>query len=530
MSYGFNISEFDVVYISYDEPNADENYAKLLSTIPWAKRVHGVEGSDAAHKAAASIASTYRFITIDGDNVVDKHFLNQIIVIREEIDTAKVVLSWPGRNIINGLEYGNGGIKCWNRHTVLTMKTHENAPTDNIEAQIDFCWELDYVPIDRSFSDIVINSSPMQAWRAGFREGVKMCLHNGHKVDKLELLSKSNIDRLFTWMLVGTDVSNGIWAILGARQGFYMTMYTDWDYIQVRDFRYLTTLWNDTVKQFSEQDVYNECIKIGDLINSRFLLPEPYTPLQSKFFKKNLENPKRQSEFVFDYEGAYDIFMITYGEPNAEENWNLLKTKFPRAQRIDMVKGIHQAHIAAAMKANTPYLWVVDGDAQVSNNFNFDYIIPPGSSEAVRVWRCVNPVNDLVYGYGGIKLLPRDSTRNMDISKPDMTTSISENYIPIKEISNVTAFNTDEFNTWRSAFRECCKLASSIIDRQKQHETQERLDIWCSVGEDRAFGKYAIDGAKAGKKYGEANKGNVELLSMINDFTWMRQQFKEYYE
>ena len=45
------ISEYDVVFISYDEPNADENWAHLQSICPWAKRSHGVFGSDACHKA-----------------------------------------------------------------------------------------------------------------------------------------------------------------------------------------------------------------------------------------------------------------------------------------------------------------------------------------------------------------------------------------------------------------------------------------------------------------------------------------------
>jgi len=52
------ITEFDIIFISYDEPNADNNYADLLDKCPWAKRSHGVWGSDAAHKAAAAMSDT----------------------------------------------------------------------------------------------------------------------------------------------------------------------------------------------------------------------------------------------------------------------------------------------------------------------------------------------------------------------------------------------------------------------------------------------------------------------------------------
>ena len=52
------VSDLDFVYISYKEPNKEENWADLLSKVPWAKRVDGVVGFDSAHKAAAEKAET----------------------------------------------------------------------------------------------------------------------------------------------------------------------------------------------------------------------------------------------------------------------------------------------------------------------------------------------------------------------------------------------------------------------------------------------------------------------------------------
>jgi hypothetical protein len=170
-------------------------------------------------------------------------------------------------------------------------------------------------------------------------------------------------------------------------------------------------------------------------------------------------------------------------------------------------------------------LWVVDGDAVVLDSFNFDYV--PQDPEYVFVWRSKNPVNDLEYGNGGIKLLPRLMTLNMDTSKPDMTTSISTKFKPVKIVSNITTFNTDPFNTWKSAFRECSKLSSTVIDRQKQDETADRLHIWCTKGIGRPYGDCAIAGALAGKAYGDANKNNLEALKKINDFEWLDRKFKE---
>jgi hypothetical protein len=222
----------------------------------------------------------------------------------------------------------------------------------------------------------------------------------------------------------------------------------------------------------------------------------------------------------------YDIVFISYQEPNADENYAKLKERFPRAKRVHGVKGIHQAHIAAAKKCFTKMFWVVDADALIVDDFNFDYEVDEYNLETVHVWRSQNPINNLVYGYGGIKLLPRRLTINMDTSKPDMTTSISSKFKAVHKVANVTAFNTDPFNTWKSAFRECAKLSSKIIDRQKNEETEQRLETWCTIGSDRRFGDYAIAGANAGREFGLSNSVDLKL---INDFDWLKEQFNEQY-
>ena len=43
------IKDVDIIFLSYDEPNAEENWADLKKKIPWAKRVHGVEGFQMRH-------------------------------------------------------------------------------------------------------------------------------------------------------------------------------------------------------------------------------------------------------------------------------------------------------------------------------------------------------------------------------------------------------------------------------------------------------------------------------------------------
>jgi len=223
----------------------------------------------------------------------------------------------------------------------------------------------------------------------------------------------------------------------------------------------------------------------------------------------------------------YEIFFISYNEPNADNNWKSLKSRFPTARRINGIKGIHQAHLAAAKQSFTQLFYVVDGDAEILPEFNFDHKALKSDHDMAHVWRSRNPINDLEYGYGGVKLLPKAKMLKTDPTKVDMTTSLSDKFCVMETVSNVTAFNTDPFSTWRSAFRECVKLSSKAIDRQLDDETNYRLETWCTKGQDRPFGEHAIQGATAGRLYGSSNIGNAVELIKINDFDWLKEKFNE---
>ena len=303
------IIDYDIIYLSYDEPNAEKNYADLLTKVPWAKRVHGVEGSDAAHKACAELSETDRFITVDGDNIIRSDFLQQEVIIDDNSELATSVISWCGKNAINGLLYGNGGLKCWPKQHVLDMRTHENAEEGNIAAQVDFCWDLKYIQQNSCYSDVYNNATPQQAWRAGFREGVKMSLDRGAKPSVEDFLKGhwKNLHRLWIWLMIGSDIENGLWAIYGAREGLVKTMLTDWDYVNVRDFEYLNNLWKEKETVDSQQMLLEAIEILGATLLESLGIPIGQMPLdeqQSTFFKTVYQNPSRNSkqQFVIDPE------------------------------------------------------------------------------------------------------------------------------------------------------------------------------------------------------------------------------------
>jgi len=314
------VTELDIVYISYDEPNCEEHWSDLLNKVPWAKRVHGVKGFDAAHKRAAQIAETDRFITVDGDNIVMPDFFDQTLDIPDTDmygnEISESIFSWNGRNLLNGLVYGNGGLKCWPTEYTKTISTHE-AATDG--EGMEFCWKLNYIQLNDTFSEVHQTASPFQAFRAGFREGVKMSLDQGKRVQANEFKEKiwyGNYNRLQVWCNIGDDVENGVWAIYGARLGCKMTVLSDWDTNNIADYTWFKDFFYKQVapqfngnkqnqcphtkQQWDDHLLYKEITALGNEINTevnQMLLFDP-NPLVSKFFKTTYTAPRRWGVMV----------------------------------------------------------------------------------------------------------------------------------------------------------------------------------------------------------------------------------------
>jgi len=279
-----DIADLDCVVLTYDEPRKEEFWVKIKNMVPWAVRVDGVKGSDAAHKAAADASDTDRFVLIDGDNLPDPDFFNlQLEIETEEQENA--VYRWRARNHINGLMYGNGGISCWTKDFAYNMNTHENSDGSD-ETVVEFCFDPRYWAMHDCYSVTYPNGSDFHAWRAGFREGVKMCLDAGYCPSVSEFKDRvhhRNLDHLSIWQTVGTDVEHGAWAIAGARQGTFLTMLDGWDYRNVQDFSYLSDYWETEVKNLEPLGLASE---MGDRLSQQLDLPNTILDEDaSKFFK-----------------------------------------------------------------------------------------------------------------------------------------------------------------------------------------------------------------------------------------------------
>lgn len=229
----------------------------------------------------------------------------------------------------------------------------------------------------------------------------------------------------------------------------------------------------------------------------------------------------------------FDFFFMTYDEPKADEYWELLKRKIPNAKRVDGVEGIARAWVEAGKQAETSHFYTMDGDSLLRDDFDFHIENFDGEEdERVHVYRCQNYVNGLVYGYGSIHLFPTELVRQFnDLDAVDFTLSVATKGFCIQhEIASVTRFNTSQYISWKSGFREASKLASktnAAVGGTPDRRSYNRLKAWCSLGRDVEYGKWCILGARMGALWGLEWESSPEKLALISDHNWFKQRFSK---
>lgn len=201
---GISYRPYDIFFLSYDEESADANWQIISEKYSHAKRVHGVKGIFNAHLKAATESTTDFFWVVDADALVQDSFKFDYRVPTWDFD---VVHIWNSRNAVNRLEYGYGGVKLIPKF-ILLMRADTSAVdvTTSIGSKIKL---FDQVSNINNFA-----TSPFAAWRAGFREAVKL---------SSSIISRQNAEesktRLEVWCHVNVNHPYGDYVVSGAKVG-----------------------------------------------------------------------------------------------------------------------------------------------------------------------------------------------------------------------------------------------------------------------------------------------------------------------
>mgnify|MGYP001494195338 FL=1 len=228
----------------------------------------------------------------------------------------------------------------------------------------------------------------------------------------------------------------------------------------------------------------------------------------------------RQVHFNLDYaRRPMDIVFLSYDEPSAEKYWKALKDAYPRAKRIQGVKGRTQAYHAAAAMSETAYFFAVFPTIDLDPTFDFTFQ-PDRLREACHyIFHAKNPVNGLSYGHRAVILYNKHLC--LATIHPSLDFTLSQPHTVIPQVCGTSHFNLTPEISWRVAFREVLKLC----EMKPTVESRFRLKKWCELG----VGNYADlvqKGALDAVEYYKEVNGDKNALQLSYELDWLKEKFK----
>jgi hypothetical protein len=213
-----------------------------------------------------------------------------------------------------------------------------------------------------------------------------------------------------------------------------------------------------------------------------------------------------------------DIVFVSNGEPNAEENYQILRNRVAYRSnllhRVDGVNGRAAAYHAAAQVSTTPWFFAVF--AKLCQNTDFDWSWQPDRMQQPKhyIFHARNPVNDLVYGHQAMIAY----NRALVLANPgvglDFTLDSPHETVPI--LSGVARYNTSAWSTWRTAFREVIKLRASLPDVENEY----RINCWCANGT-AEYAEWSARGAQDALAYYDEVRGDFTELRKSYEWSWL---------
>ena len=223
-----------------------------------------------------------------------------------------------------------------------------------------------------------------------------------------------------------------------------------------------------------------------------------------------------------------DVVFISYDEPEADQNWKILKDHCPRAVRVHGVSGMELALEAAADVSTTPWFFAVFAKTQLHKEFDFSVVPDRMQLPKHYIFNCRNASNNLEYGHMGVVLYNCQGVRDINRAGNfglDYTLSFPHESVPL--LSCHGDFATTPYHAWRTAFRETAKLAY-FEQTQPSVDNHYRLGIWLTHAEGN-HADWVLKGANDGNEFYKTTNSDLTTLKQSFRWEWLREYFVSKY-
>ncbi|MFF6786842.1 hypothetical protein [Streptomyces sp. NPDC012510] len=223
-------------------------------------------------------------------------------------------------------------------------------------------------------------------------------------------------------------------------------------------------------------------------------------------------------------QAPFDAVMLSYDEPIADRlHARLQRVLGIQVKRLHGVQGMRRAYRLAAEVVDAEQFLLADADFVIGTEFDLRAVEPLPEGTSMRVWRARNPLNGLIYGYGGLKLIRRSALRDLG-EAVDVLAALPGRTQFVPDIAGTTRINQSPYHAWKAGFRECAMLARGSEYGMDDAEAAERIAAWSTAGEGE-FAQFAIFGAREGVTFAREAARVPALFDKLNDPGWLFAQF-----
>ncbi|MEU6460091.1 hypothetical protein [Streptomyces sp. NPDC047065] len=224
----------------------------------------------------------------------------------------------------------------------------------------------------------------------------------------------------------------------------------------------------------------------------------------------------------------FDAVMLSYDEPLADRlHARLQRLLGVKVKRLHGVQGMRRAYRLAAEVVDAEQFLLADGDFVLATEFALSGVEPLKDGVSMRVWRARNPLNGLIYGYGGLKLIRRSALRDLG-DAVDVLAALPGRCEFTADIAGTTRINQSPYHAWKAGFRECAMLARGSEYGMDDTEATERIAAWTAGGEGE-FAAFAVAGAREGVAFAHEAARVPVLFDKLNDPGWLAARFTAAY-
>ena len=225
-----------------------------------------------------------------------------------------------------------------------------------------------------------------------------------------------------------------------------------------------------------------------------------------------------------------DIIFFSNGETIADDNYRHLleitKRTGNKVKRVDKVVGRVLSQHAAANLSETPWYFLVNAKLKVNEKFDWSWQPDRLQEPKHYIFTALNPVNNLEYGHMAIVANNKNLTLNTVVNGLDFTLASKHQSLDIN--SGIAIFNTSEYETWRTSFRETLKIKHSVVSHNDP-ASKYRLRTWLNVAEGD-YAEMCLMAAKDAVEYYESVSGNIDKLMLSYDWQWLSEFYQKKYK